>query len=242
MSGTDIGSIWVVANTKGGVGKSTTTVNVAVELSHKGFSVCIINSDPNTVKNPEKPTGSAGWHAKRIKSMEKFDLPNIDIKSTHGDIFDMAQLMSHRYNYVIVDTAGIASTEFSSAAATAHLIIVPTDADVYDADTEQMGFSTSEIPEMNDSIKRILSSNRRCKSVSVINKAPTRSGSVQRKETLKYLRKFEYLQPLKTSLSFYEKIFGESTSLGLGVVETDHTKAKAQIQLITDELIAIDNS
>lgn len=42
----DSGKIIVVANQKGGVGKTTTTESIGIELSNKGYSILLINFDP----------------------------------------------------------------------------------------------------------------------------------------------------------------------------------------------------
>jgi chromosome partitioning protein len=236
------GSIWTIANTKGGVGKSTATTNIAVVLAEMGFKVRIVDGDPN-------PTAGSGvWHKKReaqIASLKEqgvdISLVDVDCTKTSGDICESVRSYAARYDYVLVDTAGLSSSEFSSAGATSHLIIVPTECDVYSAESAEVGFSGGSMEEMNSNIKKVLMMNRNCKSVSFINKAPTRAGATQRKETRDFLSKFSHLKPCKNSISYYEKIYGEAASLGASVVEMTHQKAKAQYQLLVDELIAIDS-
>lgn len=235
------GSIWTIANTKGGVGKSTATTNIAVVLAEKGYKVRIVDGDPN-------PTaGSGSWHKKRLAQIDSLkeqdadvSLVDVDCTKTSGDICETVRSFASRYDYVLVDTAGLSSSEFSSAGATSHMIIVPTECDVYNAEYQEVGFSGGSMEEMNSNIKKVLMMNRDCKSVSFINKAPTRAGATQRKETREYLSKFSHLKPCKNSISYYEKIYGEAASLGAAVVEMTHQKAKAQYQLLVEELISID--
>lgn len=233
MSNEHFGSIWTIGNVKGGVGKSTATTNIAVTLALKGNSVVIVDADPN------KGTGSAQWHAKRSQQTE---LISVDCKETYGDICETVRSLAGRYDYVIVDTAGISSTEFASAGATSHMIIVPTECDVFNADSDdlEMGFSSDSIAGMNSEIAKVTMMNRECKSVSFINKAPTRPNATQRQETRKYLNTLSHLKPCKNSVSYYEKIFGQAASLGASVVEANHPKARAQYQLLVDELLMID--
>lgn len=42
----DSGNIIVIANQKGGVGKTTTTESIGIELANKGYSILLINFDP----------------------------------------------------------------------------------------------------------------------------------------------------------------------------------------------------
>lgn len=243
MSEEKFGSIWTIGNAKGGVGKSTATTNIAVALAELGNKVIIVDADPN------QAAGSGQWHEKREKqriSLRKqgadVELVNIDCKKTFGDICETVRALAARYDYVLVDTAGLSSTEFASSGATSHMIIVPTECDVFNSDENglEMGFSADSIEKMNTEIKKVTMMNRSCKSVSFINKAPTRSGATQRKETRQYLSKLSHLKPCKNSISYYEKIFGEAASLGASVVEMSHQKAKAQYQLLVAELISID--
>lgn len=239
------GSIWTIGNVKGGVGKSTACTNIAVVLALKGNNVVIVDADPN------ESAGSGQWHAKRLKQIETLESSNADIElvavdclKTYGDICETVRSLAGRYDYVLVDTAGINSTEFASAGATSHMIVVPTECDVYNsnADELEMGFSADSIARMNTEITKVTMMNRNCKSVSFINKAPTRANATQRKETRKYLSTLSHLKPCKSSISYYEKIFGEAASMGASVVEYTHPKAKAQYQLLVDELIEIDMS
>lgn len=244
MGDEKFGSIWTIGNVKGGVGKSTAVTNIAVELATQGNSVVIVDADPN------QTAGSGQWHAKRLKQIESLKaegnndvvLAPVDCIKTFGDICETVRSLSSRYNYVIVDTAGISSSEFASSGATSHMIIVPTECDVYNADELEIGFSADSIAKMNSEITKVTMMNRACKSVSFINKAPTRANATQRKETRKYLNALSHLKPCRNSISYYEKIFGEATSLGASVVEFNHPKAKAQYQLLVSELVAIDLS
>jgi chromosome partitioning protein len=232
-----IGSIWTFGNTKGGVGKTSTCTNTATALAQLGHSVCIINADPNN-----NTAGAGIWGEVRTESIANgYELTPIDVKSIRGDIFDTVQLYSKKYDFVLVDTGGLDSTEFSAAAATSHLIIIPVECDVLDAKNERMGFSAQPIKAMNEQIKRITAANRNVKCVALLNKVPTVPNSPRRKETKIYLNTLSHLKPLKNTISYYENIYNEAASYGAGVVETKHTRAASQYQLVVKELITLDS-
>jgi chromosome partitioning protein len=237
-----IGSIWTVGNSKGGVGKSTTASNLAIGLAQEGHNVILIDADPNAKQ------GLSVWYNKRKKMIknlkdEQNEVSLVDIHciATYGEIMESVRSYAKQYDYVIVDTAGLNSTEFVSAGVTSHMIIVPTECDIFKAEDSVMGFSGDSMAEMNSQVSKITIMNHACKTVSLMNKAPTRHNADQRKETRKYLEALSHLKPVKNTISYYEKIFGEAASLGVSVLEMNHLKSKAQYQMLIAELIKIDS-
>lgn len=62
-----------VTNLKGGVGKSTITQNLAVSLAHRGYKVCILDTDLGQ-------RSSMKWAAQRSE-----DVPAIPVLGTKAD-------------------------------------------------------------------------------------------------------------------------------------------------------------
>ena len=77
------GQIILIGGEKGGVGKSTITTNIAIEMSYRKAEVIIIDTDPQKT--------SINWIDRRNELIEKdrLDLPRISGVSKDGNIKDI---------------------------------------------------------------------------------------------------------------------------------------------------------
>ena len=115
----------VLASPKGGAGKSTTALTLAMELAHRGAAVTIIDVDPN------RPITSWAAVCKRAGAMPG----NLTVISdvTEQTIIDVIDREAMRVPFVIVDLEGVASRMVTFAIGRADLVIVPTKASQLDA-------------------------------------------------------------------------------------------------------------
>lgn len=145
--------IIAISNQKGGVGKSTTTGNVAAGLHDKGFRVLCIDLDPqgnlsfnmNASNRPltslEVLSGTAPAIDAIVKT-EKADiipaspaLASADALITDtGKEFKLKEALEaiiDQYDYIIIDTAPTLGTTTVNALTVATSVIIPAQAEVY---------------------------------------------------------------------------------------------------------------
>ncbi|MGF6990630.1 chromosome partitioning protein [Lachnospiraceae bacterium PM6-15] len=153
-----MGRIIAIANQKGGVGKTTTAINLAASLAEKGKKVLAIDMDPQgnmtsglgiekeTVNNTvyDLIIGNANLdEVIQIEAIENLDvLPtNIDLSAAEIELIDVPNkeyiLKTHidgvkdNYDYVIIDCPPSLSMLTINAMTTAGSVLVPIQCEYY---------------------------------------------------------------------------------------------------------------
>ena len=153
-----MGRIIAVANQKGGVGKTTTAINLSACLAEKGKRILVIDLDPqgNTSsgfgieKNELKYTvyhlmiGTARFSECVIKDV----VPNLDILPSNVNLsgveietigmherdyilFNQIDKIQHQYDFIIVDCPPSLNTLTVNAMTTADTVLVPIQCEYY---------------------------------------------------------------------------------------------------------------
>lgn len=216
------GQIILIGGEKGGVGKSTITTNIAVEMSYRKAEVIIIDTDPQKT--------SINWIDRRNELIEKdrLDLPRISGVSKDGNIKDIIKDFVTKYDLVLIDASGRDSQSLRTGLTVADKFYCPIRASQADLET---------LPHICKIIEAARDFNGNLTSKAIISCAPTNPLINEVKDAKNLLADFtEYLDLAKTFIRD-RKVYRDALLQGKGVVELDNVKAVDEIKNLVNEIL-----
>lgn len=209
--------ITVIGGNKGGSGKTTTAVNLAIGLALRGKDVCLVNGDLQRTAAKHLAEREASEVLPAITLIEKFD-----------NLTQTLRALDEKYEHVIVDVAGRNSREFITSGVVAHKIIAPLQCSQPDLDTPiELQQQVEGMRDLNPDLEVYC-----LQSMATTN--PVLRGN-ERKEFLEYLDEFPTIKTLDSVICF-RKVYRDCMSSGLGVLETDNTAAKSEMEKLMEEV------
>lgn len=143
--------IITIANSKGGSGKSTITINLATKLALEGKDVLVIDTDEQ-------------------KSVEKFSnirnskelAQRFEVVCKGGNaLADTIKSMSKRYDDIVIDTKATINNEQRKAMLLSDYLIIPTTTSQIDlSELLNMFGYVSDVKDLNDTLKAFVVLNR----------------------------------------------------------------------------------
>lgn len=117
--------IITIANEKGGVGKTTTAVELALQAQTEGHKVCVVDTDHQQ--------SCVKFKLRREQLADA--LPKLKVLPLVGKSVGMQiRELASEFDLVIVDAGGRDSQEMRLAMLTSHLVIIPTSAKALETD------------------------------------------------------------------------------------------------------------
>jgi len=209
-----MGMIVTLGTEKGGSGKSTNAINLAVYLAHEGVDVTLLDADPQAT--------SAQFIERRN---ELKILPKVHCSQRHGDVSATARDLAQRYQVVIIDAGGRDSRELRTAIAVSNLLLTPIRASQADLET---------LPHVNNMILAARDLNKGLAAFALLSMAPSNPVIKEVSLAKELIAQFDQLQ-LAGTIIRDRKVYRDALAAGKGVVEMSNTQARAEIQLLGQE-------
>lgn len=208
--------IITIGGCKGGPGKSTTTVNLAVGLAQQGRDVLVIDADDQLA--------TSKWFSYRN---ENPDVVEINNSIAEGNISQPLLNFSKKYEIVLVDVAGGRTIELEAALSVSDLVLCPFEPSQLDLNT---------FPDFINIIESAKVFNPKLQERFFLNRCAPLITLDNQQEVVKALNDMPEITLLKTRI-YINKYFGKTFPLGLGVLEVpEATKAQDNFNELLSEL------
>lgn len=213
--------IIVVGGEKGGTGKTTLAVNLAVELARNGYDALLVDTDPQSSATMWAYYRDAAEVVPRVASVQK---------QGAGVAHDLRAL-AQRYEILVVDAGGRDSPELRSAMVVADVLIVPLQASSFDV------WTLRKIDEVIAGVRnvRLSADLGDIDARVVINRGSTNPGSKDSDMAADVVADYPGIRLMKAELRD-RRSYRATVTNGLGICEGDDEKAKVEMKSFYNEV------
>ncbi len=211
--------ILAVTNLKGGVGKTTLTTNIAVGFAHRGYNVCIVDTDLGQQSSME-------WGGNRDENLPKVPVYGIQAKQLNKDVAELEK----RFDLVVIDGTPQIDEIADRTILASDILIIPLTPSLYDF----RGFERflERYEKIKDTKAEI---GRRVEAYVLMNRVNETANVT--KEIEQALASYD-VKKLESKI-VHRVAYVDSASEGKGVTEYRDPKAKAEIEKLVDELLVL---
>ena len=205
-----------ITNLKGGVGKTTLSINLAVCFAHMKYDVCIIDTDTNQ--------NSMHWYGAREENLVKIlVVGTTEPKALTKTVEDL----SFHYEIIIMDGTPNLSEMNTRVIMSSDLLIIPTRPGAHDYRAMNEFFlRLNQVKEIKGEVPAYF----------VINEYDER---LTAHKTVKDSLQQNFEIPILKTVLKSRTAYGEGSLMGTGVYEQSDPKAKAEMVALTNEILQI---
>lgn len=214
-------TIYVVANTKGGVGKTTLALNIGVALAKMGRDVAMVNGDRQLTLSIAINNRAA--HA---------DVPQLFCPHypDGAQLRQQVQLMRSKYQDIVIDVGGRDSTSLRAALMLADVVLVP---------FQPRSFDVWAVDEIQALVEEAMGMRDPCHLYAVLNLADPGNRSTDNQDAASMIQAtpFHFLDITVVR----RKSFADAAGQGLAVTEAERRDPKATVELdmLMDRLVKL---
>lgn len=205
-----------ITNLKGGVGKTTLSINLAVCFAHMGYKVCIVDTDTNQ--------NSLQWYGAREEA-----LPQVLVVGTTDPkaLTKAVDKLHDQHDIVIMDGTPNLSEMNTRVMMGSDLLIIPTRPGAHDFRAMAEFFTRyNQVKELREDLKAYF----------LINEYDDR---INLHRTVRESLEQHYNVPILKTVLKSRTAYGEASMMGTGVFEHSDIKAKAEMVALTKEILKL---
>jgi chromosome partitioning protein len=203
-----------ITNLKGGVGKTTVSVNIATSLAHRGYKVCIVDTDL-------QQTSSVRWSGQR-----EDDAIRVPVFAVGEKLNKEVEALNKDYQVVIIDGTPQLSELASRTILASDVVIVPISPSGYDFWAfEQFMQHYKRVKTLKEDLEAYILLNRFSETTNI------------GREVRKALSEFDV--PILNNFLAERVAYQETSIQGVGIIEYKDRKAKVEMLALTNEVEGI---